>query len=165
MGLIKSTTVAQAAEAVRQSDPLARPVVTLGVGSGRHPFLSALLSGGIADNDSFLVTLTDRSVLFHEVASTGYRPGKLRYAIEREQVHGRIGEVRRRPLWTTFRFRFPVDTEAVWLNVRRAWRPEMDRFLDALHEDRLRAEAIEQRDSGEPGNPENGQDGFRGASS
>ncbi|MFE7302449.1 hypothetical protein [Streptomyces sp. NPDC057579] len=147
MGLIKRTNVAQAAEAVRQSNPLARPVVTLGVGSGRHPFLSTLLSGGIADSDSFFVTLTDRSVLFHQVASAGYRPGKLRYAIEREQVQMRISEVRRRPLWSTFRFRFPGDTKAAWLYVRRSWRPEMDRFLDALHGDRLRAEAVDGRSS------------------
>lgn len=133
MGLIKSTTVAQAAEAVRRSDPLARPVVTLGVGTGRHPFLHTMLSLGIADGDSFFVTLTDRSVLFHEVASAGYRPGKLRYDIEREQVRTRISEVRRRPLWSTFQFRFPGDAEAACLNVRRVWRPEMDRFLDALN--------------------------------
>ncbi|BDM74438.1 hypothetical protein HEK616_79250 (plasmid) [Streptomyces nigrescens] len=136
MGLIKSTTLVQVTEAVRQSDPLAHPVVTLAVGSGRHPLLSTLLSCGIGDNDTFFVTLTDRSVLFHKVASTGYRPGKLRYDVEHEQVRTRIGEVRRRPLWSTFRFRFPGDTEAAWLNVRRAWRPEMDRFLDALHGDR-----------------------------
>ncbi|MFD8543789.1 hypothetical protein [Streptomyces sp. NPDC059649] len=135
MGLIKSTTVAQVAEAVGQSDPLARPVVTLGVGSGRHPFLSAMLSDGVGDSDSFFVTLTDRSVLFHEVQAARSRPGKLRYDIEREQVRTRIGEVRRGFLWSTFRFRFPGDTEATWLNVRRAWRPEMDRFLAALHED------------------------------
>ncbi|MEU9123876.1 hypothetical protein AB0C96_29110 [Streptomyces sp. NPDC048506] len=133
MGLIKSTTLAQVAEAVRQSDPLAHPVVTLAVGSGRHPLLSTLLSCGIADNDTFFVTLTDRSVLFHEVASTGYRPGKLRYDMEREQFHTRIDEVRRRPLWSTFRFRFPGETKTAWLNVRRAWRPEMDRFFEALH--------------------------------
>ncbi|MFI2188167.1 hypothetical protein [Streptomyces sioyaensis] len=159
MGLIKSTTVAQVAEAVWESDPLARPLVTLGVGSGRHPFLYAVLSGGIAASDTFFVTLTDRSVLFHEVASAGYRPGKLRYTVEREEARTRIGTVRRRPLWSTFRFRFPGDAEAVWLNVQRAWRPEMDRFLDRLHGDRLRAEASEQRGSGEPGNPENRQDG------
>ncbi|MGP8302229.1 hypothetical protein ACTPOK_30780 [Streptomyces inhibens] len=158
MGLTKSTTVGQVAEAVRQSDPLARPVVTLAVGSGRHPLLTTLLSLGIGDADSFFVTLTDRSVLFHEVASTSYRPGKLRYAIEREQVRTRIGEFHRRPLWSIFQFRFPGDAEATWLNVRRAWRPEMDRFLDALHGDRLHAEAMGQWDSGEPGNPENRQD-------
>ncbi|MFH8680810.1 hypothetical protein [Streptomyces lydicus] len=147
MGLIKSTTTTQVAEAVRQSDPLARPVVTLGVGSGRHPFLYTLLSGGIADGDSFFVTLTDRSVLFHEVASTGYRPGKLRYDVEHEEFRTRIGQVRRRPLWSTFRFRFPGNAEAVPLNVRRAWRPEMDRFLDALRGDRLPARAVEGRSS------------------
>ncbi|MFI0154318.1 hypothetical protein [Streptomyces lydicus] len=135
MGFIKSTTVTQVAEAVGQSDPLARPVVTLGVGSGRHPLLYTLLSAGIADSDTFFVTLTDRSVLFHEVTSAGYRPGKLRYDVEHEQVRTRIGEVRRRFLWSTFRFRFPGDTEAVWLNVKRAWRPEMDRFLAALRQD------------------------------
>ncbi|MFG3113676.1 hypothetical protein ACGF4C_04720 [Streptomyces sp. NPDC048197] len=145
MGLVKSTTVAQVIEAVRQSDPLARPVVTLGVGSGRHPLLYTVLSGGIADNDSFFITLTDRSVLFHEVTSAGYRPGKLRYSVEHEQVRTRISDVRRRPLWSTFRFRFPGEAKPVWLNVRRGWRPEMDRFLDALHGDRLRAQAVEER--------------------
>ncbi|MBL1090674.1 MULTISPECIES: hypothetical protein [Streptomyces] len=144
MGFTKSTTVAQVAEAVRQSDPPARPVVTLGVGSGRHPFLYALLSGGIADGDTFFVTLTDRSVLFHEVASAGSQPGKLRYDVGHEQVRRRIEQVRRRPLWSTFRFRFPGEAEAVWLNVRRAWRPEMDRFLDTLLGDRLRAQAVEE---------------------
>ncbi|ANZ20746.1 hypothetical protein SNOUR_37590 [Streptomyces noursei ATCC 11455] len=147
MGFRKPTTVAQVTEAVRKSDPLARPMVTLGVGSGRHPFLYALLSGGIADGDSFFVTLTDRSVLFHEVASAGYRPGKLRYDIEHEQFRARIGEVRRRVLWSIFRFRFPGESEAAWLNVQRAWRPEMDRFLDVLDGYRLGAEATDGRSS------------------
>ncbi|MCK7621824.1 hypothetical protein MUU72_01555 [Streptomyces sp. RS10V-4] len=159
MGFVKPTTVAQVAEAVRQSDPLARPLVTLGAGTGRHPFLRALLSDGVPDNDSFFVTLTDRSVLFHAVAAAGYRPGKLRYAIEHEQVRTRISEVRRRPLWSTFRFRFPGHSQAAWLNVGRAWRPEMDRFLDALHGDGLRGRALGQPDSGGAGNPEHRQDG------
>lgn len=135
MGFTKSTTMSQVAEAVRKSDPFARPLVTMGVGRGRHPFLSAMLSGGLGDSDDVFFTLTDRHVLIHEVTS-GNRPGKLRYDIEREQFRTRIGEVRRRPLWSIFRFRFPGDTEPAWLNVRRAWRPEMDRFLAALHGDR-----------------------------
>ncbi|WP_354642963.1 hypothetical protein [Kitasatospora camelliae] len=131
MALRRSTTVEQIAQAVLAADPLDEPVVSFGVFPGRHPWLSTLAGTGF-DADAWFVSLTERSVVFHEVEFFRYRPGKLAYSMPRADARKRLSGVRRRLLLTSFDIVLPLETEPTRLNVRWAWRSELNRFLREL---------------------------------
>ncbi|MET8453693.1 hypothetical protein [Streptomyces sp. NPDC005209] len=91
----------------------------------------ALLSGGVI-HDSHYITLTEETVLVHEISPGTALPGELRYEIAKSQAQEHITEVRRRTFWSSFRFRLPGDEKATRMNVRRVWRTDLDQFLGLL---------------------------------
>ncbi|MER8185048.1 hypothetical protein [Kitasatospora sp. NPDC094015] len=131
MALRKSSTVEQVAEAVRRADPDDRPVVTLAVLPGPSPWRSALMSGQF-DAEEYFFTLTEHTVLLHRIEFLRHRPGAPAYALPRSEAVRRFVPGQRRTLWSWFRFRLPGEPAPTRMNVRRAWRPELDRLADAL---------------------------------
>ncbi|MFJ1705614.1 hypothetical protein [Kitasatospora sp. NPDC088346] len=135
MALRKSTIVKQAAEAVRRDDPADRLLVTLTALPGGSPWPHALVAGSF-DAEQYFLTLTERSVLVHDIGFLNYRPRTLLHRIPRAEAADGFTDLRRRPLWSHFRLHLPGDAGPTRLNVRRAWRPELDRMAAALASER-----------------------------
>ncbi|MEU8925480.1 hypothetical protein AB0D10_31875 [Kitasatospora sp. NPDC048545] len=130
MALRKSTMVKQVAEAVARDLPGEQPVATVGVLRGGSPYRYALI--GVFDNNDCFVTLTDRSLAFHDVDPIRVRPQGLAHRVPLPDVARRLVPLRRGLLWSHFGFVLPGDRNATRLNVCRAWYPELNRLLDAL---------------------------------
>ncbi|GGO90189.1 hypothetical protein [Wenjunlia tyrosinilytica] len=130
MALRKSTILAQVAEKVLEAEPGSAPVVTVSVAVGSKPWVRALMWD--LDNDTYFITLTERLVLFHEINAMNYRAQKLKYAIPRAQAALSLSRVRRGFLFSSFHLLLPGEPHATRMDVRRAWRPDMDRFVAAL---------------------------------
>jgi hypothetical protein len=126
----KSTVVQQVRDHLQEARPGDRPLVTLGVFAGGSPWWGweALLSGGAVEDNHYL-TLTEEALLVHEITTEHAQPGELRYEIAKCQAPDHIADVRRRILWSSFRFRLPGEAKSTRMNVRRVWRTEMDHFL------------------------------------
>ncbi|WP_371495153.1 hypothetical protein OG871_07255 [Kitasatospora sp. NBC_00374] len=131
MALLKSTTVDQVAEAVRRADPTDRLVVTLAALPGGSPWTHALICGQF-DIERYFLTLTERAVMVHDIKFLRHRPGRLLHRIPRAEAARGFTDLHRRMLWSYFRFHLPGEAQATRLNVRRAWRPELDRLAAAL---------------------------------
>ncbi|MFB7668638.1 hypothetical protein ACFC1R_32755 [Kitasatospora sp. NPDC056138] len=131
MALRKATMVRQVEEAVRLIDPADPPITTFGVFLGRNPWVTSVLFDGVVC-DSYLVTATARAVHVHDVEVLRHRPGRLVHTLGRPDAVQRIAGVRHHLLWSSFRFLLPGDTEPAPMNVRRVWRPELDRFTAVL---------------------------------
>ncbi|MCG6498382.1 hypothetical protein [Kitasatospora sp. A2-31] len=132
MAVRKAAMIKQVEQTVREMDPADPPLTVFGVFLDDSPWLSCL--GGGLDADTYFVTATARSVHFHRVSTRGLgqRPGGLVYSFDRDDAVRRMGEVRRRLLWSSFPFALPGHDAPTRMNVRRGWRREFSRFAAGL---------------------------------
>ncbi|MFI6847828.1 hypothetical protein OG535_04510 [Kitasatospora sp. NBC_00085] len=131
MALRKSATVDQVTKAVARDLPTDRPVVTLGVLPGGNMYWPALI-GGTFDDDRYFLTLTDRSLAFHDIEPIRFRPRRLVHVVPRAEASQRFGLIRLGVLWNRFGFVLPGDSAPTRMNVRRAWKTELDRLVTEL---------------------------------
>ncbi|MFJ1709237.1 hypothetical protein [Kitasatospora sp. NPDC088346] len=125
-------------ETTRPADPTDRVVVTLTVAPGGTRWMSYLISGQ-SDPEGYVITVTERFMRIHRVTGLLYRPREPRHTISRPDAARRITGVRRGHPWSSFRFVLPgAAGEPTRLNVRRHWRPELDRFTAVLAADTVR---------------------------
>jgi hypothetical protein len=129
----KSTMQEQVAEAIAQIAPGDKPIVTLHSITGPSPWLMNELGLiGQIFVKYFFVTVTEQAVVFHKASRVSNRPKELVVAIPRAEASALISDVRRRTMWSSFRFQLPGEAKPTRFNVGRYWRSELDQLVPAL---------------------------------
>jgi hypothetical protein len=123
----------QVAQAITQVNPGDKPIATVHTITGPSPWLMNSL--GVLGQllvKYYFVTVTEQALVFHKAGRMSARPKELVFAIPLEQARTQISEIKRKPLWSSFRFQLPGESGSTRLNVGRYWRAEMVQLVTAL---------------------------------
>jgi hypothetical protein len=133
MAIRKATMREQVAQAIAQTNPGDRPLVTLHSVTGSSPYLiNSLGLVGQLFVKYYFITVTEQAVVFHAAGRVGQKPKDLVAAIPRAQAQGLVSDVRLNTVWSSFRFRFPDQEKPTRINVFRQWRAELEQLIPAI---------------------------------
>jgi hypothetical protein len=133
MAVKKATIQQQVADAIAQTNPADRPIVTLQSVAGPSVWLMSMLGLiGQAFLTYYFVTVTEQALVVHKASRMSNRPQEIAFAIPSGEAGGAIGEIKRNAVWSSFRLQFPGEQKPTRMNVHRLWRNEMDHLLELL---------------------------------